>query len=198
MTKINKVAVYCGSNLGESPAYLAAAKALGQALVDQEIELVYGGGAIGLMGAIADAVLEAGGQVTGVIPTFLMDKEVGHKGLSQLIETPDMTSRKSKMIELADAFIAMPGGLGTFEELFEVMSMSQLRLHSKPVGFLDINGFYQPLITVLDTAIEAGFMPASNRSLYSVADNGAQLIAAMQNYAPVHSVKWQKPSWQEE
>lgn len=195
--EMKKIAVYCGSNLGESPDYFAAAKDLGHQLVQNNIELVYGGGAIGLMGAVADAVLEAGGRVTGVIPTFLLDKEVGHKGLTTLIETADMTIRKAKMIELADGFISMPGGLGTFEELFEVLSMSQLRLHEKPVGLLNVNGFYNPLLGILDTAIDAGFMPKSNRTLYSIHENSQSLLRAMQTYAPVHTQKWQEPTWLE-
>ena len=125
MNKMNHIVVYCGSNLGNKPAYFEAAQAMGKAIAERGSTLVYGGGKIGLMGTVADAALAEGGQVIGVIPTFLREKEVAHLGLSQLIETADMTERKNKMIELADAFIALPGGLGTYEELFEVVSQAQ-------------------------------------------------------------------------
>ena len=139
-----RVVVYCGSNFGDTPAYYAAAQALGKALAQRNITLVYGGGNVGLMGTVADSVIAHGGKTIGVIPRFLKNKEVAHQGLSQLIITDDMASRKLKMIEFGDAFIALPGGIGTYEELFEVLSLAQLRQHQKPIGVLNIEGFFDP------------------------------------------------------
>ena len=192
---MQKIAVYCGSNFGESKAYFDAAQELGQLLAEQQLGLVYGGGKVGLMGTVADAVLAAGGHVTGVIPTFLREMEKAHTGLSELIETPDMTVRKQKMIALADGYIAMPGGVGTFEEWFEVLSMAQLQLQHKPIGLLDIEGFYQPLLRLIEQTIAAGFMPASNLSLFVVDSTPQGLLEKMRAYAPVYTQKWHDPAW---
>ena len=198
MNKMNHIVVYCGSNLGNKPAYFEAAQAMGKAIAERGSTLVYGGGKIGLMGTVADAALAEGGQVIGVIPTFLREKEVAHLGLSQLIETADMTERKNKMIELADAFIALPGGLGTYEELFEVVSQAQLRLHAKPVGVLNIGGFFDGLLTKMQQTADEGFMPQANMSLLCVADHPAALLQKMADYRFVEAAKWVAPAWQSE
>lgn len=192
---MQKIAVYCGSNFGESEQYFQTAQEMGRLLAEQNIGLVYGGGKVGLMGTVADAVLNAGGHVTGVIPTFLREMEKAHNGLSELIETPDMTVRKQKMIELADAYVAMPGGVGTFEEWFEVLSMAQLRLQQKPIGLLDVGGFYQPLLRLIESTIAAGFMPESNLSLFVVDSTPQGLLEKLRAYQPHYTQKWRDPSW---
>ena len=198
MNKMNHIVVYCGSNLGNKPAYFEAAQAMGKAIAERGSTLVYGGGKIGLMGTVADAALAEGGQVIGVIPTFLREKEVAHLGLSQLIETADMTERKNKMIELADAFIALPGGLGTYEELFEVVSQAQFRQHAKPVGVLNIGGFFDGLLAMMQQTADEGFMPQANMSLLCVADHPADLLQKMADYRFVEAAKWVAPAWQSE
>ncbi len=186
---IKRMTVYCGSNFGTDNRYLQAAESLGKYLAEHAIELVYGGGNIGLMGAVADAVLQNGGRVIGVMPTFLKEKEMAHTGIQELIEVPDMMVRKVKMMELADAFIALPGGLGTFEEFFEVFSAAQLRLHKKPLGFLNCVDFYKPLQLLLQQTIDTGFMPASNLSLCHFAPDVESLMAAMQAHNPYYTPK---------
>ena len=198
MNKMNHIVVYCGSNLGNKPAYFKAAQAMGKAIAACDSTLVYGGGKIGLMGTVADAALAEGGKVIGVIPTFLREKEVAHLGLSELIETADMTERKNKMIELADAFIALPGGLGTYEELFEVVSQAQLRLHAKPVGVLNSGGFFDGLLAMMQQTADEGFMPQANMSLLCVADNPTELLQKMADYRFVEAPKWVAPAWQSE
>ncbi|UOO81308.1 TIGR00730 family Rossman fold protein [Uruburuella testudinis] len=193
---MKNIVVYCGSNLGNTPAYYQAACDMGKAIAARGSRVVYGGGKIGLMGTVADAAMQAGGEVIGVIPTFLREKEVAHTGLTRLIETPDMTTRKNQMIALADAFIAMPGGLGTYEELFEVLSQAQLRLHDKPVGVLNINGFFDALLAMMQQTADAGFMPQANMSLLCVAETPAQLLQEMAAYRFVEAQKWVTPSWQ--
>ena len=197
MNKLNNIVVYCGSNWGENPAFFAAAQALGQTLANNEHTLVYGNGNVGLMGAVADAVLAHGGKVVGVIPTFLKQKEVAHLGLTELIETADMTSRKNTMIALASGFIALPGGLGTYEELFEVLSQAQLRLHPHPVGVLNVAGFFDPLLALLRDTVRHGFMPAANLSLLCVADSAPALLAKMAAWQAQDAVKWVQPSWKQ-
>ena len=197
MNKLNNIVVYCGSNWGENPAFFAAAQALGQTLANNGHTLVNGGGNVGLMGAVADAVLAHGGKVVGVIPTFLKQKEVAHLGLTELIETADMTSRKNTMIALASGFIALPGGLGTYEELFEVLSQAQLRLHPHPVGVLNVAGFFDPLLALLRDTVRHGFMPAANLSLLCVADSAPALLAKMAAWQAQDAVKWVQPSWKQ-
>ena len=192
---MNNIVVYCGSNLGETPLYVEAARSLGEAIAKRGSRLVYGGGRIGLMGTVADAVLQAGGEVVGVIPTFLREKEVAHHGLTELIETPDMPSRKNKMIELGDAFIALAGGIGTFEELFEVLSLAQLKQHRKPIGLVNTAGFYDPLLALLQQTATQGFMPAANLSLLCVADTPQELLVKLENYQPHDAQKWIQPAW---
>lgn len=193
--KFSHIVVYCGSNLGNTPAYRDAAYTLGQAFARHHITLVYGGGKVGLMGVLADSIIAHGGTSIGVIPQFLKDKEVAHQGLSELITTCDMATRKLKMIELGKAFIALPGGIGTYEELFEVISLAQLRQHNKPIGVLNIDGFFDPLLKLLEQTAETGFMPVSNMNLVCVANTIDDLLHQMASYQFVESQKWVKPKW---
>lgn len=163
MTKT--ICVYCGANAGVSPMYAEAARALGRALVDQNLALVYGGGNVGLMGIIADEVLRVGGEVTGVIPTALVEREVGHAGLTRQFIVKDMHERKAMMASLSDGFIAMPGGMGTLEELFEMLTWSQLGIHAKPIGLLNVDGFYDGLIGFIAHAREQGFIRPQHAAL---------------------------------
>lgn len=174
--KINALCVYCGSSSGHDPAHAAAARSLGRQMAEREIVLVYGGGHVGLMGIIADAVLEAGGKVTGVIPAALMDSEVGHDRLTRLLVVKDMHERKALMAEHADGFIALPGGIGTLEELFEVWTWLQLGYHEKPVGLLNVQGFYDQLLGFLDTQRDAGFLRHEHRSLLIAGSDVAPLL----------------------
>lgn len=201
MTNINplkNITVYCGSNYGSIPDYYHHAKILGQTLALQDRRLIYGGGAIGMMGTIADSVLAHGGEVVGVIPTFLRQQEKAHEGLTELIETPDMPTRKAKLIELADGFIAMAGGLGTYEELFEVLSMSQLKLTKNPIGLLNVAGFFDPMLDMLVKTAESGFMPKENLQLLCVAQDSEELLQKMHNFQYVDAVKWTRPAWLDE
>ncbi|MDO4894191.1 TIGR00730 family Rossman fold protein [Moraxella sp.] len=198
MNKLDYIAVYCGSNFGTTPAYHQATQTLGEMMAKRGYTLVYGGGKVGLMGTIADAVIAHGGRTIGVIPKFLLEKEVAHLGLDELITTPDMSTRKTKMIELADAFIALPGGIGTYEELFEVISLAQLRQHAKPIGVLNVAGFFDPLIQMLTQTAEVGFMPKQNVGLVCVDDDVERLFEKMQHYQFIETQKWVKPDWLDE
>lgn len=192
---LRQVVVYCGANLGQDKAFFDAAQAMGQALAAGGHTLVYGGGNIGLMGTLADAALAHGARVIGVIPTFLKQKEVAHQGLSELIETQDMSSRKAAMIARAEGFIAMPGGLGTYEELFEVLSQAQLKLHPYPVGVLNINGFFDPLLGLLRQTAHQGFMPHAHEQLLCVAHTPQALLAQMAAWQAPEANKWVAPAW---
>jgi uncharacterized protein (TIGR00730 family) len=190
---MKRIAVYCGSNSGVRPAYAAAAQALGTLLARERIELVYGGGMVGLMGIVADAVLQNGGHVIGVIPEKLVIKEVVHEKLPDLRVVKTMHERKALMAELADGFIALPGGYGTFEELFEVLAWSQLGWHTKPFGLLDINGFYAPLLKFLDHTRDEGFIRPQHRELVLVATDAEKMLAQLKNFRPTNEVKWVRP-----
>ena len=179
-----RLCVFCGAGRGVRPAYREAAQALGQLLAERGIELVYGGGKVGLMGVVADACLAAGGQVIGVIPRALLEWEVGHEGLSRLEIVDSMHARKARMAELADGFIALPGGLGTFEELFEVLTWAQLGFHAKPIGLLDVAGYYAPLARMLEAGVEEGFMKPENRDLVLHGERAVDLLQAMAQYHP--------------
>lgn len=192
---LNNITVYCGSNFGNIPNYYHHAQILGERLVHHDIRLIYGGGNVGLMGTLADSVLAHGGEVIGVIPTFLKQKEVAHLGLTQLIETPDMVTRKTQLIELADGFIAMAGGLGTYEELFEVLSITQLKLIKKPIGLLNVAHFFDPLLDMLSKTADSGFMPQENLQLLCVADNSEELLYKMKKFKFIDAPKWIKPDW---
>ena len=192
---MKNIVVYCGSNLGQNKAYFDAAQQLGREMAQQRYRLVYGGGNIGLMGTIATAVLEHGGEVIGVIPSFLKNLEGAHQGLTELYETTNMTERKNKMIELANGFIAMPGGLGTYEELFEVLSQAQLKLHPHPIGILNVAGFFDPLIQMLQNTVTAGFMPPENMDLLCQSAKPAELLEQMRLWQPRDAVKWVTPQW---
>ncbi|MDC7997839.1 TIGR00730 family Rossman fold protein [Gilvibacter sediminis] len=187
---LDRIAVFCGSSSGNDMAITDAAQKLGQLLVAQQIELVYGAAKIGVMGEIAKAVLDAGGYVTGVIPEFLKRKEVVHLGLSELITTKNMHQRKLIMSERSDGFIALPGGFGTLEELFEIITWSQLGLHQKPVGLLNINGFYDPLINLLEGMVRKGFLKMENFEILLVATEPEQLLDKMRSFVPKNVPKW--------
>lgn len=169
--------VYCGSSSGSSPRYEEQARAMGAALAARGIRLVYGGGNVGLMGAIADEVLRQGGQVTGVIPQALMDKEVGHRGLTELHVVKNMHERKAMMAELSDGFIAMPGGIGTLEELFEVFTWAQLRFHDKPIGILNTDGYYDALLGFVSHMVQQGFVRVEQAKLLMAEAEPQALLA---------------------
>ena len=176
------VCVYCGSRMGTRPAYAETARLLGKALAERDITLVYGGGNVGLMGVVADAAMAAGGQVIGVIPQALVDKEVGHHEVSELIVVHDMHQRKLKMATLADAFIALPGGIGTLEELFETFTWLQLGFHKKPVGLLDVEGYYEHLKLFLDRMVAENFLRADQLALLHRATEADSLIEELAKF----------------
>lgn len=185
-----RLCVFCGSNLGTRPEYQAAARALGTALGARGIGLVYGGARVGLMGAVADAALAAGGEVIGVIPQALRDKEVAHTGLTDLRVVGSMHERKALMADLSDGFVALPGGLGTYEELFEVWTWAQLGFHAKPVAVLDVAGFYAPLAAFLDAAVGEGFVRREHRGMLLVESEPVRLLERMVAYTPPVVEKW--------
>jgi uncharacterized protein (TIGR00730 family) len=184
------VCVYCGSSNGAKPLYAEAARSFGRALVAADLALVYGGGKVGLMGTIADAVMEAGGRAIGVIPELLVNKEVGHNGLTELHVVPDMHQRKKMMADLSDAFVAMPGGVGTLEELFEAYTWAQLGYHQKPVALLNIDGYYDPLIAMLEHTVQEGFMRQAYHDILQVDSDPAALIARLRGYQSPPKDKW--------
>lgn len=171
-----RVCVFCGSKTGIRPIHAAAARRLGESLVRRGLGLVYGGGNIGLMGVLADAVLAQGGEVIGVIPRFLMDKELGHQGVTRLLIVESMHERKALMAQHSDAFIALPGGFGTADEWFEILTWRQLHLHDKPIALLDIDGFFQPLLSWLDVMVREGFVKHSNRDLIVACSDVEELL----------------------
>ena len=194
---MKRLCVFCGSNAGNNPTYRAEAEKLGRLLAARGIELVYGAGNIGLMGAVADACLEAGGTVIGVIPEALMGKEVAgravdHRALTRIEVVDSMHIRKARMAELSDGFIALPGGFGTFEEFCEILTWGQLGFHSKPMGLLNVNGFYDPLLAMFDKAVNEGFLRAQNRAMALAATDIEALLATMAAYQPEPVSKWLK------
>jgi uncharacterized protein (TIGR00730 family) len=187
---LRAICVFCGASPGGNPVYAEAAAALGRRLAQEGITLVYGGGAVGLMGVVADAALAAGGEVIGVIPTALQSSEIGHNGLTRLEVVDGMHARKARMAELSDAFIALPGGLGTLEELFEVWTWGQLGYHAKPLGLLEVNGFYAKLIGFLDHLVQERFVRQPHRSMLQVREEPRALLEALNQWEPNVLPKW--------
>ena len=185
-----RLCVFCGSNKGARENYIHAAQNLGRELVAHGIELVYGGGNVGLMGAVANAVLAAGGRVTGVITEHLTTFEIGHIDIHDLRVVKTMHERKALMAELADGFIAMPGGIGTYEEFFEVLTWTQLGIHSKPCALLNVDGFYDPLLSLMNHAVEERFVRAAHRDLVIVENEAGALIDRMAKHHAPHLPKW--------
>jgi uncharacterized protein (TIGR00730 family) len=187
---MKRVCVYCGSSPGDRPDYADLARELGRTLAARGLGLVYGGGHVGLMGTLADAVLAAGGEVTGIIPQRLVDAEVAHHGLTSLEIVGSMHERKARMAELADAFIALPGGFGTLDELFEILTWAQLGLHGKPCGLIDFDGYYTPLVAWADSAVRAGFVRPAHRKLLMVDTDIACLLDRLADHDPTPLSKW--------
>ena len=179
MTNIRNICVYCGSSPGHDPRHEAAARALGAAIANAGIGLVFGGGSCGLMGVVARAALDAGGEVCGIIPDFLGKREIALEGLTELCVVADMHQRKQLMFEMSDAFAVLPGGFGTLDETFEILTWRKLALHDKPVLLVDIAGFWRPLLTLIDHVIGQGFAHPADRDLYRVVSTIAQLLAAL-------------------
>jgi uncharacterized protein (TIGR00730 family) len=187
---MKRICVFCGSSFGVRPTYQVAARELGKTLVQRGLGLVYGGGNVGLMGEIADAVLEAGGEAIGVIPTALVEKELAHRGLTELHVVASMHERKALMVDLADGFIALPGGFGTFEEFCEVLTWAQLGFHQKPFGLLNVDGFYDRLLVMFDHATEEGFVRPRHRSLILEDNQANPLLDKLASFQPVTEQKW--------
>jgi uncharacterized protein (TIGR00730 family) len=187
---IRRICVFCGSNRGSNEIYVEAARGLGAMLAKEGIALVYGGGSVGLMGEVADAVLGAGGEAIGVIPHALWAREVGHRHLTDLHIVDTMHERKAMMADLADAFIALPGGLGTLEEIFEIWTWAQLGLHEKPLGFLDVNGFYAPLMQFLDRAAREAFLKDAHRAIAIVERDPLALLRRFESWRLPRVEKW--------
>jgi uncharacterized protein (TIGR00730 family) len=185
-----RVCVYAGSNPGADPAYAEAAAELAELLASRDIGVVYGGGKVGLMGILADSALAAGGEVIGVIPQDLMDREIGHGGLTELHVVGSMHERKALMAELSDAFVALPGGAGTLEELIEVYTWSQLGLHDKPMGVLNVRGYYHGLAALLDHAVQEGFLRPQHRAAMHSAATPAELLGLFDGWRPATVGKW--------
>ncbi len=190
MSAIHRICVFCGSNAGSDPIYVEAARDLGRLFAREGVALVYGGGSVGWMGEVADSVLASGGEAIGVIPHALWAREVGHRGLTDIRIVDTMHERKAMMADLADAFIALPGGLGTLEEIFEIWTWAQLGLHEKPVGFLDVNGFYAPLMQFLDRAVRERFLREEHRAIAVIERDAAALLKKFDQWQPPRVDKW--------
>jgi len=193
MNKIDSICVFCGSSEGRDAAIIEQAAQLGKTLAERKITLVYGASKIGIMGKVAQASLDSGGKVVGIIPKFLKLKEVVHLGLDEMITTENMHERKLLMQEKSDAFIALPGGFGTLEELFEIITWSQLGLHHKPIGLLNTSGFYDHLIALLEEMVKKGFLKTENLELLIVDENIDSLLHKMETFKPSMEAKWLKP-----
>ncbi|CTQ42896.1 MULTISPECIES: TIGR00730 family Rossman fold protein [Stappiaceae] len=187
---MKSICVFCGSSYGALEAYADIARETGRAIAEQGYTLVYGGAKVGLMGTVADAALAAGGKVIGVLPRSLQDKEIGHEGLSELHLVDSMHERKAMMADLSDAFIALPGGVGTLEEIFEVWTWGQLGYHKKPCGFLNAEGYYDHLIAFLDHQTEQGFTKQVMRDMAQIASSPLDMIRQFENYTPPSAPKW--------
>lgn len=187
---LNRICVFCGSSPGRRPEYREAAAALGRAMVRRGAGLVFGGGHVGIMGAVADAVLAAGGEATGVIPRGLQVRELAHGGLTELRVVDTMHERKALMAELSDAFVALPGGMGTLEETTEVLTWAQLGIHRKPVGLLDVAGYWSPFVAMLDHAVEEGFLRPDQRGLLLVEREVEPLLDRLAGWRPAPVRRW--------
>lgn len=188
--EMKRVCVFCGSSAGTRPVYAEAARATGRLLAERGIGLVYGGGNVGLMGEVADAVLAAGGEVTGVIPRALMEREVGHRGLTTLHVVGTMHERKALMVDLSDGFVALPGGYGTLDELCEALTWSQLGIHARPCGVLNADGYFDALLALFDHAVREGFVRQTHRGLVLEATEPAALLDEMARVQPPSTEKW--------
>lgn len=184
------ICVYCGSNTGSKPVYTERALALGERIARDGLTLIYGGGNVGLMGVVADAVLQAGGEVIGVIPEQLVGWEVAHKGLTRLEVVANMHERKMRMFDLSDAFVALPGGFGTLDEMFEMLTWRQLGIGQRPCAFLDVDDFYQPLIGMIDRMVEERFLHPDQRHDLWHGDDIDAMLAWMRDYRPAQADKW--------
>jgi uncharacterized protein (TIGR00730 family) len=187
---LSSICVFCGSNGGADPAYVAAAESVGAGLAQRGIRTVYGGGRVGLMGALANAARAGGGEVVGVMPQQLVDREIAHTGIDDLRVVDTMHERKALMVELADAFVALPGGIGTLEELFEVYTWAQLGIHAKPLGLMDVAGYYQRLVAFLDHSVQERFLRVETRALLAVSDDLDDLLTALETSEPLTQHKW--------
>jgi uncharacterized protein (TIGR00730 family) len=187
---MKKIAIYCGSSAGPNEIYRTQAALLGRYLAVNKIHIVFGGGKVGMMGILADAALEAGGEVTGVIPRFLHVKEVAHSGLTELITVETMHERKALIEKMCEGAMALPGGFGTLDELFEMLTWGQLGLHDKPVGILNTNGFYREVLAAVDRMVNEGFLKDLNRDMVLVSDSIEELVQRMQDYTPPKVRKW--------
>lgn len=187
---MKSICVYCGSNAGSKPAFAERAAALGTRIANDGLVLVYGGGDVGLMGIVADAVLEAGGEVTGVIPRQLVDWEVAHRGVTRLEVVGSMHERKARMFDLSDAFVALPGGFGTMDEMFEMLTWAQLGLHRYPCAFLDVRGYYRDLRTLMEHMVDESFVKAAQRDSIWFGDDIAALFDWMRDYEGSYTPKW--------
>jgi uncharacterized protein (TIGR00730 family) len=187
---MKRICIFCGSSTGTRPEYAETARTMGRALVRRGIGLVYGGGCIGLMGIVADEVMGGGGEVVGVIPEALVTRELAHGDITQLIVVHSMHERKAKMAELSDAFIALPGGYGTFEEFCEILTWAQLGLHRKPCGILNVNDYYEPLLRLFDNAVAEGFLRPANRRLVIEETDPSRLLEMLEDYTPAQTEKW--------
>ncbi len=187
---MKSITVFCGSSNGNQETFRQHAYKLGQTLAEKKIRLIYGGASIGLMGAVADGALSNGGKVTGILPHFLQAKEIAHHGLSDLILVDSMHERKMKMHDLCNGVIALPGGFGTLEELFEMLTWGQLGLHHKPVGLLNINGFYDPLINLIQSMVDKEFLKETNQQMLLISNNAEDLLKKMETYTPPAVGKW--------
>jgi uncharacterized protein (TIGR00730 family) len=189
-TEIRSLCVFCGASPGIREAYVKAARAFGTFLAEQKIRIVYGGGNVGLMGALADSAMAAGGEVIGVIPQSLMQHEVGHQGVTELRIVRSMHERKATMAELSDAFVALPGGIGTFEELFEIWTWAQLGLHKKPLGLLDVAGYYDHLIALTEHAVTEGFLKPKHHAAMMMDTDAVRLLDRLRRFEPFTETKW--------
>jgi uncharacterized protein (TIGR00730 family) len=187
--QINRICVFCGTNTGARPEYGAAARELGRLLAQEHIELVYGGASVGIMGELADSVQEHGGHVTGIIPQQLMEKEAAHTGIPNLIVVASMHQRKSQMADLSDGFLALPGGIGTLEGFFEILTWGQLGIHAKPSGILNVAGYFDDLSRFLDHAVEQGFLTEAHRDAIMVESEPARLLERVRSYSPPEAEK---------